>query len=431
MGPAGRLLRPTSSLPLLRQLDKIPEEQILAALDNLYSLYYPVPIPQSAVISQTSRPYRLSTRFAPLTDSGYNSGYTSEDEDGKDGDGRMPGPGGPGKRENDVAAIRADEFERTFATAWLKSFIIRAEVEVLCFSSETIWQDTVEKAAELLTALLVYPGQDEEEDQELVDDNFCREFTFDVPAQSNDNSVGDVDTTISVRLNDGLAGSRSEDHTDVGLQTWGAAIVFCRLLCYSPSRFGLTQACFGMSPWIVELGAGTGLVSLVLGKLLQHIGVTKRVLATDYHPAVVSNLLNNIEANYSSELESTSPVEACLLDWSQTTIDPIWPLGSDPAQILVATDVIYAPGHAAMLYECASRLLAPYGVFWLLATVRQNGRFNGVSETVNAVFSGDDRPRSPHTGKMLAILGTEKLDKHEGIGRGDENFYKLFRIGWA
>ncbi|OIW31426.1 hypothetical protein CONLIGDRAFT_631369 [Coniochaeta ligniaria NRRL 30616] len=420
MGPAGQLLPPTSSLPSLRQLDVVTEAQILFALDNLLAIYYPVAVPQSA-LCEASKPFKLSTRFAPLTDSGYNSGYTSENEDDEDPDAE------PGALDR----LRADDLERTFATRWLTRFIACAEDELSGFSSEETRQSALEKAADLLTQLLS-PRRDEGADpDDDEDDRFCRDFTFALPGES-DESYKDY-TPISVRLNDGLAGSRPTDHLDVGLQTWGASIVLCQMMCDDASRFGLTRTCLGPTPRIVELGAGTGLVSLVLGQLLPRLGVEHPlVVATDYHPSVISNLVDNIALNYGPTPDpDAGHVRACALDWADAELVPAWPLGDEPADILFATDVVYAAEHATMLYDCASRLLAPEGVFWLLATVRQNGRFNGVDKTVEAVFEGEGRAESSRTGKVLTILQSEDLEKRSGVGRGDETFYKLFRIGWA
>jgi SAM-dependent methyltransferase len=202
------------------------------------------------------------------------------------------------------------------------------------------------------------------------------------------------------------------------------------MMCETPDRFDLSPKTVGTSPRIVELGAGTGLVSLVLGRLLPQVGFTQQVVvATDYHPSVIANLRCNIAANFPEPAAPgtrASAVQACVLDWARTDLDADWP----PADILLATDVVYAPEHADMLYYCASRLLAPHGVFWLLQTVRQNGRFGSVADAVEAVFPKTG-PEAPRTGRVLRIFESERLEKQDGVGRGDETYYRLFRIGWA
>jgi SAM-dependent methyltransferase len=420
MGPAGhgQPLPPTSSLPSLREPDTVSETQIISALDNLFAIYYPVAVlPKSALYEASSGPFRLSTRFAPLTDSGYNSGYTSENEEHDDEE--------PDAEAGALDRLRADELERTFATRWVTRFV--ASGEEVSFSSEEGRQSTLEKAADLLNVLL-NPGDggDDDAGEGGGDDRFTRDFTFALPGRG-DGRYKDY-TPICVRVNDGLAGRNGEDHLDVGLQTWGASIVLCQMMCDDAARFGLSPTGLGEEPRIVELGAGTGLVSLVLGQLLPRLGIERPlVVATDYHPAVIANLGENIALNYGA----AGRVKACALDWAETDLSPEWPLGGEKADILFATDVVYAAEHARMLYDCASRLLAPEGVFWLVATVRQNGRFNGVDKTVEDVFDWEDPARSLTTGKRLSILESENLEKRSGVGRGDETSYKLFRIGWA
>lgn len=427
MGPAGRPLPPTSSLPSLRQRDTLSEAQLRSALDNLSAIYCPAAavLAQSALRGAASEPFKLTTRLAPLTDSGYNSGYNSDNEDDDDDD--------DDSGVADIDRLRADEHERAFATRWVTRLVAAGE-ELLCFASDEARQEALETAGDLLNALLCPPPHPDDaegcraggggDDDDLL---FAREFTFALPRGSE---AADRDCSpVSVRLNDGLAGRTGEDHLDVGLQTWGASIVLCQMMCHDAAAFGLGRAALGGHPRVVELGAGTGLVSLVLGQLLPRLGVEcPVVVATDYHPAVIANLRENIALNRGTGGEG---VKACALDWGEAELDPEWPLGEDKADVLVATDVVYAAEHATMLYHCASRLLAPEGVFWLLATVRQNGRFNGVDETVEAVFGAEGRARSAGAGRTLGILASENLEKRSGVGRGDETFYKLFRIGWT
>ena len=62
----------------------------------------------------------------------------------------------------------------------------------------------------------------------------------------------------------------------------------------------------------MELGAGTGLVSLALARLLPQLGVhDAKVVATDYDDAVLENLRANITANFSSAIAT---------NWSPTTV---------------------------------------------------------------------------------------------------------------
>ena len=134
-------------------------------------------------------------------------------------------------------------------------------------------------------------------------------------------------------------------------------------------------------------------------------------MATDYHPAVLENLRANIVANFPDR--GTQRVVPALLDWSAPNLDP--PLHR-PASMLVAADVIYAPEHAIWLRDCAGLLLASDGVFWLIVSVRTVGKFEGIPETVDDAFAADDCPK--RDGRVLKILGKERIERVKGIGRG-------------
>ncbi|KAI1338307.1 putative methyltransferase-domain-containing protein [Xylariaceae sp. FL0016] len=396
MSEARRPLPPSSSLPALRTLEGLTQAKILDALSNLYALYCPLP-PCSAFRSSPV------LKKAALVDSGYASG--NDDSDAED----------VKQAEQALAELRDDVYERALAERWLTGFIGRAE-ELDCFEDDDVQQRAIDKASCVLASFFS-PVEEGDEDVQIT-----RDFEFSLSTGLQ----GKNEIPITVQLNDGLAGRDGEDHTDVGLQSWGGAIIFSELMCASPSRFSLTHRALGSSPRIIELGAGTGLVGIVLAKMLPHLGMADAtVIATDYHPTVLTNLQANIEANFSSR--DPPPVKSSLLDWSAPDLSSPLDL---PADMLVATDVVYEPKHAIWLRDCASQLLAPEGVFWLSATVRDNGRFAGISDTVRTAFTSRDGLRDKN-GRILTILDEERLEKKCGIGRGDESEYKLFRIGWA
>lgn len=432
MSVAHPVLAPTSSLPRLRSFtEDVSEEVIVSALRNLTNIYCPLPRaaafwkPSTSLTRQqddnlTAIP--ISTFTSPLStvsggistplpiDSGYASG-NDDDEQGNYG----------GKKNEDVlAALRADEYERQCAIRWLTSFIARAE-ELLLESDDDARQRLVDDASYILASFSSATSAEEDEDAEAI----VREFRFQVAAVSEEE--GD-DTYIEVQLTDGTPATGS-DHTDVGLQSWGASIVVSDLMCSSPEKFGLTVQKMGTpSPRIIELGAGTGLVGITMAKLLPRIGMPgAEIIATDYHPVVLANLADNITFNFPSYTEKP-PVQTCLLDWAAPCLD--YPLDR-PADVLVATDVVYAPEHAAWLRDCAAQLLAQKGVFWLVASVRPHGRFEGVTDTVESAFSDlGECPRSEDGKMLLRILAQERLEKRRGVGRTDEIGYKVFRIGW-
>ncbi|TLS31574.1 hypothetical protein PpBr36_02745 [Pyricularia pennisetigena] len=397
-------LAPTGLLPPLRGLHDISEDVIFAALNSLRLIYCPIVPPAAAFQRRPSK----SHLPPPQVDSGYVSG---DDEESCWGDDHGQGA---------LATLRADAFERDFAFRWLTSLILRADE--LQLGSDDAREQLVEDASGLLASLTVATasGVSEEAPEEDQDCGITREFTFDVTATSE--CPGSHPPPVTVRLFD--ADLAASDHTGVGLQSWGASIIFSELVCKDPARLGLTRAAprSCSSPTrVVELGAGTGLVSLVLAQLLPRVGVANaEIVATDYHPDVLDNLRANIAAN-----EQACGVQVAPLDWSDPVLAP--PLDA-PADVLVATDVVYAPEHARWLRDCASRLLSREGVFWLLATVRPAGKFEGISDTVEDAFGVVD---DTSAGDGLRILETAMLDKRRGVGRGDEVGYRLFKIGWA
>lgn len=75
----------------------------------------------------------------------------------------------------------------------------------------------------------------------------------------------------------------------VGVQTWGSSILLARRILNFPEYFLPTPN--GQRPLkILELGAGTGVVSLALVKSPLKVLRGVSVDATDYHPDVLSNL---------------------------------------------------------------------------------------------------------------------------------------------
>lgn len=368
------------------------EEQVTSALRGLQTLYCPLRLP--TLPKSSVRRKDLSAASGVSTPIPVDSGYVSQDEDEDD----------EAAAEEVTAAIRADPFERTFATRWLTSLISRVEEMDL---TEDARSQIVDDAAFILSSFSDSTNNEEEE-------ALTREFSF--PTEHG--------VPIEVTLNDApLTGA---DHTDVGLQSWGASIVLSSMICAGPDHFNLTSTSLPERPTILELGAGTGLLSLTLAKLLPTLSIyPTNISATDYHPTVLSNLQENINTNFPPGENVNMPVSAVALDWSLPPPDL-----ARSADLLIAADVVYAPQHAAWLRDCAAHLIAPTGVFWLIVTVRQTGKFEGIPDTVEAAFVPELCPRDGD-GRSFQILERRQVEKRRGVGRGDEKGYNLYRIGWA
>ncbi|KAK7964167.1 hypothetical protein PG988_011141 [Apiospora saccharicola] len=374
MGAAALPLQPTGSLPPLRRPDTFTEEQVLSSLQNLEAIYCPIPLSLALQSPKKEKKSRLPVAPTPPI---VDSGYASEDENDKGEN--------AGLVKEALEELRSDVFERDFAIRWLTSFVSREEQE---------------------------------------DEGISRDFSFTLCSSPPSPVTGSCQNDISVRLTDGPLANA--DHTAVGLISFAASIIMSNLLCASPARFGIEALAQKEAPRIVELGAGTGLVGLVMAHMLPHLGVAQTVplIATDFHPVVLENLRTNIAGNFPGVAEP--PVVACHLDWSAPSREAPLDL---PADMLVATDVVYAPEHAVWLRDCAAQLLAPDGVFWILNAVRITGKFEGISDTVETAFNASECPVDAE-GRKLSILDIEALAKPEGLGRGDESGYKLYRIGW-
>jgi predicted nicotinamide N-methyase len=400
---------PTASLPALGRLSSHCHADIAAALENLRELYFPtkptVPIPIPAV--RPSKLARMHTFHDGLTpDSGYASGATSattsdteDDEDEEDAD--------------TLEIMRVDAFERAFAIRWLTGFTSRVDTflyppGLLPDAEYDARSATLDVAATLLAALA---GVDSEAEDAAV---LVRSFAFPAPCGRE----------VRVCLTD--AALPRADHTAVGLQSWASAVVLARRLCADPAAFGL-----GAPTRVLELGAGTGLLSIAAAQLFAGSGSSGGdIVATDFHPDVLANLADNVAAN------CPGAVHVCALDWAYAARDCAEraPLAA-PFSVVLAADVVYAPAHARWLHTAAARVLAPEGVFWMVLARRATGRHEGLVDAVDYVFPAAERVIAGTDGgdgaAQLAVLAREDLERVEGCGRADEGGYRLYKIGWV
>ena len=391
---------PTSALPPLRRLTTSTLAQITAAVDNLHALYRPAAL---AALPQPKALPKHLVHDTSVPDSGYASAEGEDDSDDECDD---------EEDSFDIDVLRSDSFEREFAIRWLTGFTARSDSWVYapgCSEDESDARAAlVDAAASLLGS---FAGEDEEE-------AVTRSFTFPISSGSSEARA------VHVELND--APLLSDDHTSVGLQSWGSSIRLAERMCLDPSAFGLAQG-----QRILELGAGTGLLSIAAAKLLappssESSSPGATVVATDYHPHVLDNLRDNISTNFPSSSFPHSFVEVLPLDWQNPVFE-----GSlaDKFDCILAADVVYHPDHARWIKACVEHLLATDGLFWLIIPLRPTGRHEGMSDTVDAIF-----PHGP-SGKSdmqeLVILGMEEMKKQDGVGRADEGGYKLYKIGWA
>lgn len=357
-------------------------------------------------------PRRKDILEATVVDSGYASAEEEENDEESDEEGF----------EETITLIRNDSSERDFTVRWLTGFIARSSqwtypTDGLLADDEVEEREAlVEKAASLLSSCA---HVDEDNDKALP-----RRFSFSL-------SPGNSGRSIDVELNDLVA---SEDHSSVGLQSWASSIHFARLMAQDPARFGILP---GQSQRILELGAGTGMLSIATAKIIHALvenesPVTTEIIATDYHPDVLRNLERNVESNLPSARAS---VTVRPFDWQY----PSWeaPFASTFDTILGA-DVVYCPGHADWIRNCVTRLLKKPtdscpegGVFWMIIALRNAGRHQGLADAVFDVFPTHDfQSQSGADELSLKVVHTQDLERQGGVGRRDEAGYRLLEICW-
>ena len=426
--------QPTSTLSPLSHLATHTTEQIKQDLQNLHHLYFP-PDPNlfhasKLSISQLIVPRPLHDTFIP------DSGYASAEEDEDDLQDFLAGIDQNNESDTEADLLRADPFERSFAIKWLTGFISRSDKWISACDSEPDSEERSDILDQAVTLLSAFTCVDEEPEVALT-----RTFSF--PLTTSSISKKKV---IQVELND--APLSKEDHTSVGLQSWGSSIFLAERICLQPSLFSLTTTPIDTNARplrILELGAGTGMLSIVAAKILQSYNQAPEIIATDYHPDVLDNLNRNVATNFPKHPNS---ITVKYLDWEVPHYcEPL----DRPFEVILAADVIYHPEHAKWIKKCVEKLLVRPssnsiattttlpcnriggggGVFWLIIPVRSTGRHEGLDRTVDDLFpTCDHGPVEKISEPRLAIFQKEEVGRQGNIGRADESGYKLFKIGW-
>ena len=231
-------ISPTTGLPPLNQLSSYSPIDVASALANLRGLYFPSQqLTENLRFRKNSKSHLVHNNAIP------DSGYASAEEN--DSDAAVLND------EDDV--LRSDEFERTFTIKWLIGFTARSDswLRFMHDSEAAACARVIDEAASLLG---MFTGLAPE--QEIT-----RRFSF----RLQDGGF------VQVELND--APLANEDHTSVGLQSWASSILLADRICANPSRFGLEAT--GESLRVLELGAGTGLLSITAAQILARAQLTR------------------------------------------------------------------------------------------------------------------------------------------------------------
>ncbi|GAA5920899.1 hypothetical protein JCM1841_002376 [Sporobolomyces salmonicolor] len=281
-----------------------------------------------------------------------------------------------------------DAFERTWAINWLGLVVKRGEEWVAQASEDDeeerdLRATIVDEAAALVSHLTATS-----ESGSILRPLLLPTCLPDAERQTE---------PLLITLNDALPSSL--DPTSVGLQSWGASIILARMIALEPAAFGVSVP----NQRVLELGAGTGLLSLVWKGMSERLNAHCEVFATDYHDGVLENLQRNVISNSAAitpvasptaspplapsdpKVRSTSsshpgsgtgtpllPVQTHKLDWSavhssrqfsaasnpRNPIPTIMPPPFDkPFHTLLAADVVYGPTHALWLKSCVEQFL--------------------------------------------------------------------------
>ncbi|KAI4520301.1 hypothetical protein K525DRAFT_204018 [Schizophyllum commune Loenen D] len=311
--------------------------------------------------------------------------------------------------------LRADTFERSFSLRWLNALV----VHLSCL--EEVPERTLDDATSLI-ALCAGPAS-----AGILTRDFSFSATHPILAPS-----------VDVRLTD--IPLDNHDFHSVGAQTWGGACVLAEAIAEDPASFGFAlDSPRGLR--VLELGAGTGLVGIVAGKVVQGLGTPDaQVVATDFYDSVLQNLASNIRSNLPADGDSGMSFECHRLDWEafpRETAPPA-PL-NEPFDVVLGADIVYEAEHATWIKSCLERLLrkpaehtspqtsdhtTPPSTFHLVIPLRPT--FDNESSTIESVFA-----TAPQASGFLVIKSKELIMCEAGSGvKGEIVRYAYYRIGW-
>ncbi|KAL4251187.1 hypothetical protein ABKN59_004951 [Abortiporus biennis] len=283
------------------------------------------------------------------------------------------------------------------------------------------------------------------------EDTCCNDPVLEQQKMQWEKLIEDAAAILAICAGSASAGTISrtfnQDFSSVGAQTWGGARVLAEMIIGSPRTFGIELRGSTASPIrILELGAGTGLVSLATGKLFQaHSArsIPATIIASDFNPAVLANLQHNIDINFTA-LSGPSPTNifARALDWSTFPSSSSIHVPFDtPFDVIFGADIIYEAEHAAWIKNCVRVLLRhPLNSFdtpqfHLVVPLRptHTAELRSIEET----FLVSDGVRDTPGGDELGIVAKEFLacqadwgvrSKHEDL---NIDKYVHYTIAWV
>ena len=230
----------------------------------------------------------------------------------------------------------------------------------------------------------------------------------------------------------------NRDYTTLGAQTWGGAHILAKIIIQNPHRFCLLQGqsypAARQKLQILELGAGTGLVSLSAYRLLASKGLSANIYATDFNPLTLDNLARNISINTLAKPETDEDLKISCgsLDWSN-------PDAADAdlfntVDLVLGADVIYEELHALWIRTCLEKfmrkpqldLIQP--MCHLVIPLRPTHTFE--SNTIKGIFPLRSENSGQH-GWELAIFSKDIILCEASDDEVDGQVeYAYYTIGW-
>jgi predicted nicotinamide N-methyase len=263
------------------------------------------------------------------------------------------------------------------------------------------------------------------------------------------------------------------------VQTWGSSILFARRIAQTPSAWGIlttdaSSSASSVRPQrILELGAGTGVLSLAMASL-PNLPQSTLIVATDYNTIVLENLRKNVGLNFGSPSaeEGTRNGERGVLvhplDWlafhetgdgvdvrtvgrdgirhkedlalNGTTKQDIIarPPFNERFDLIFGADIVYEAHQAPWIHSTVSHFLAYPDAdspvepsFHLFVPLRPTHQAEIVALEATFPLASELALRVAEEDWRLATLEVESLVRTEGVGRADETCYRRYRIGWA
>ena len=327
--------------------------------------------------------------------------------------------------------LRTDLFERNYAIKWLTALISQLGNRDFSHpdsSSPVIHQSSTEDLIQNAASLLALCAGTASAGV------IVRQFVFESRHEKDINLV--KVELVDVPLD-------NHDYRSVGAQTWGGACIMAEMIVDHPRQFGFHQQHHECSTFrCLELGAGTGLVSLTVAKMMQESmnkSTNLEVVATDYYPSVLANLERNVSSNFPESSSSASVrILTRALDWStfsaQTTHEPVF---EAPFDLILGADIIYETEHALWIKSCLTHLLRKPSsttfsnispTFHLVIPLRATHAVE--SSTIEQVFPLNTHNLNGNTELVIHHKETIICDAESGT-EGEDIEYAYYKIGWV